>query len=79
MRVFKRSDGTSWVARLQDGAEGAADASGRVGWEAIVFEAGPADVAQRLVYRPAGWLDAASPEELAAALEEGVLVRTRWA
>jgi hypothetical protein len=35
-------------------------------------------VAQRLVYRPAGWLTQASTIELAAALEEGVFVRARW-
>jgi hypothetical protein len=77
MRVFKVSDGTSWVARLHDGAEHA-PAAERAGWEAILFTADPVAVAQRLVYRPAGWLAAATLDELVAALEEGVLVRARW-
>lgn len=76
MRVFKVSDGTSWVARLHDTAEDGA-AEQRAGWEAIVFHNGPSDVAQ-LVYRPNGWLAGASPEELAAALAEGVAIRVRW-
>jgi hypothetical protein len=78
MRVFKLSDGSSWVARLHDGAAEDSDVTSRVGWEAVVFEKDPGEVAQRLVYRPAGWLAAATPAELAAALEEGVVVRTRW-
>jgi hypothetical protein len=79
MRVFKMSDGTSWVARLHDGAEdGDDDVAQRIGWEAVVFDSTPASVAQRLVYRPAGWLAAATVAELAAALEEGVAVRLRW-
>lgn len=77
MRVFKLADGTSWVARIDDGLEGDI-AAPRVGWETIVFERDPAEVAQRLVYRPVGWLAAATPADLAAALEEGVAVRTRW-
>jgi hypothetical protein len=76
MRVFKLADGTSWVARLHD--EPADGKTRRIGWQAILFETGPAAAAQRLVYRPPGWLATASPEELAAALKEGVAVRIRW-
>jgi hypothetical protein len=77
MRVFKLADGTSWVARLNDGPDAAAAYAGS-GWEAILFEASPHAIAQRLVYRPPGWLGVATPEELAAALEEGLSVRARW-
>jgi hypothetical protein len=78
MRVFKLSDGTSWVARLHDGSDVESDVTERVGWEAVVFDASPAVLAQRLVYRPAGWLTSATVAELAAALEEAVSVRVRW-
>ncbi|HYZ89383.1 MAG TPA: hypothetical protein VE620_08830 [Myxococcales bacterium] len=78
MRVFKVADGTSWVAKLHDGSDHDAPAPDRVGWEVILFLADPAAVAERLVYRPAGWLAHATLEELVAALEEGVVVRARW-
>jgi hypothetical protein len=74
MRVFKVSDGTSWHARLQEPGSSASTAA----WEAILFQPGRNADANRLVYRPAGWLAAASPAELAAALEEGVRVRVHW-
>jgi hypothetical protein len=75
MRVFKLADGSSWVARLHD--EGDAPRKGS-GWQAILIEASPAGSASRLVYRPPGWLDEATPVELADALDEGVMVRVRW-
>lgn len=78
MRVFKVSDGTSWVARLHDTTDDDSAVGSRTGWEAILFESGPGAAAQRLVYRPHGWLADASPEDLAAALEEGVAIRVRW-
>jgi hypothetical protein len=77
MRVFRIADGTSWVARRHDAADDAT-ATGRTGWEAIVFETGPDAVAQRLVYRPNGGLEAASAVDLAEALQEGVAIRVRW-
>jgi hypothetical protein len=76
MRIFKVADGTSWVARLHDRSD--SSSANRIGWEAILFEATPGSVAQRLVYRPAGWLKDASVSELAAALDEGFAVRVRW-
>ena len=76
MRVFKVADGTSWMARLHDATDDAVSA--RTGWEAVVFQSGPHAVAQRLVYRPHGWLAAATPADLAEALEEGVSIRVRW-
>lgn len=78
MRVFKVSDGTSWKARLHDTTDDQHAVGSRTGWEAILFESGPGMVAQRLVYRPHGWLEAASVDELAAALQEGVAIRARW-
>ena len=78
MRVFKVADGTSWMARLHDATDDAEAVSARTGWEAVVFQSGPHDVAQRLVYRPHGWLAAATPADLAEALEEGVSIRVRW-
>ena len=78
MRVFKLADGTSWVARLDDAVDDERVVGARTGWEAIVFESGPGAVAQRLVYRPHGWLAEATPTDLAAALEEGVPIRVRW-
>ena len=75
MRVFKVADGTSWVARVHDSAVPAT--TPRAGWEAIVFQSRPSQVAQ-LVYRPTGWLDGATPAELAAALEDSVAIRVRW-
>jgi hypothetical protein len=78
MKVFRLVDGSSWVARLHDEADDAEAVAARTGWEAVVFESGPGAVAQRLVYRPHGWLAHASPADLAAALEEGVPIRVRW-
>jgi hypothetical protein len=78
MRVFRLSDGTSWVARLHDEPEAGSDARERIGWEAVVFDPSLAGLAQRLVYRPPGWLMTATPAELAAALDEAVAIRLRW-
>jgi hypothetical protein len=44
----------------------------------VVFESTPVGAAARLVYRPAGWLGAATVQELAEALAEGDAVRARW-
>jgi hypothetical protein len=74
--VFKVADGTSWVARLDEGGE--AQPQPLTGWQGVLFERSPHTAAQRLVYRPPGWLDRATPADLAAALEEGVPVRTSW-
>jgi hypothetical protein len=76
MRVFKVADGTSWVARLHDSADEAGPAP-KAGWEAVVFQSVPSHVAQ-LVYRPSGWLELATAEELARALADGQTIRVRW-
>lgn len=78
MRVFKVADGTSWLARLHDTADEEEGGKPRTGWEAVLFESGPGAAAQRLVYRPHGWLAAASPQDLEAALAEGVAIRVTW-
>jgi hypothetical protein len=77
MRVFKVADGTSWIAKL-DVAEHASAEPPRTGWEAIVFEMDALTGRQRLVYRPSGWLEGASIDDLVEALEEGLTVRARW-
>lgn len=76
MRVFRVSDGTSWQATLEEPP--VTDQQASSGWEAILFQRGAAGGSQRLVYRPAGWLTAATAEDLETALAEGVAVRTRW-
>lgn len=76
MRVFKVADGTSWTARLDEGSE--EPGAHRAGYDTILFEPDPVASLLRLVYRPAGWLSGASAQELAAALDEAVVVRARW-
>jgi hypothetical protein len=78
MRVFKVSDGSSWVARVSEGDIAPEAGPATFGWDAIVFETDRMTAVQRLVYRPSGWLGGATVAELAAALEEGQPVRTRW-
>jgi hypothetical protein len=88
MRVFRLVDGSSWIARPGDAedadagvdTDGGDDGEGRkrIGWRTIVFESDDAS-AQRLVYRPPGWLAEASLAELIAAIDESVAVRLRWA
>jgi hypothetical protein len=77
MRVFKVADGSSWTASVHD-EEGPAVDPSRAGWDAIVFEGTVHAAVQRLVYRPHGWLQDATPGDLAAALDESVAVRMRW-
>jgi hypothetical protein len=78
MRVFKVADGTSWLARLHDTVDDREAVAARTGWEAVLFESGPGAAAQRLVYRPHGWLATATPQDLEAALAEGVSIRVTW-
>ena len=74
MRTFTSEDGKSWIARIHDGQE---DAGGqeRVGWEVIQFDTEPPGTIQRISYRPSGWLNHASIQELIAALLEGEIGR----
>lgn len=76
MRISVQLEGKTWVVRLDEGVSADAPEQ-RVGWEAVIFETDPPSV-QRVVYRPAGWLNLATPNELTAALGEADAVRTRW-
>jgi hypothetical protein len=76
MRVFKLSDGTSWIAKIHEANDGMAQPA--TGWDTILFHQDHDLFGQRLVYRPRGWLSSASSAELAAALDEGVAIRVRW-
>lgn len=77
MRTFTSEDGTVWVARLHDGLAESGN-GGRAGWEIIEFDSKPPGVIQRISYRPSGWLDNATIQELIAALREGEAVRAKW-
>ena len=78
MRIFTSADGRGWSARIYDGPQDDAIHSAGVGWEAVLFEETGAGTAQRLVYRPAGWLATATDDELQTALEQSEAVRARW-
>ncbi|MGH7445756.1 MAG: hypothetical protein ACREKM_12800 [Longimicrobiales bacterium] len=73
MREFHGSDGRAWRARLEEG-----NAPGGTAWEIVLFEPDSVGAVQRIVYRPAGWLQSAPIQELIAALGEAEAVRTRW-
>lgn len=77
MRSFTTGDGKGWSVRVVDGSVGEA-AGGTVGWEALLFECQSGEVAERLAYRPVGWLTGASAAELEQALHEAGLVRASW-
>lgn len=74
MREFKEEDGRAWRARLE--VEPASNEGGS--WEIVLFEPDSDAEVQRIVYRPAGWLQNAAIQELIAALREASAVRTRW-
>lgn len=77
MRYFKTKDGKLWSIRLDDGLVDVSAIGRRVGWEALLCETVPSG-SQKVVYRPAGWLPEATPEDLARALGEAESVRSRW-
>lgn len=77
MRVFRLSDGSSWLATLHEPGDTGAGGT-RAGWETVLFQQDQQVTGQRLVYRPSGWLDGATLNDLVAAYEEGVPVRMRW-
>ena len=64
--------------RLDDGLPDASGFPRRIGWEAVLFEAIPPGRAQKVAYRPAGWLFSAPEDELVKALHEAIAVRARW-
>ena len=77
MREFQ-ADGKQWRAHLHDGRVANSKVEVRVGWEVIQFDTQPPGNVQRISYRPAGWLNNASLNELIDALREGDTVRTVW-
>lgn len=78
MRDFVNRDGRGWKVRLDDGLPDASGFPRRIGWEAVLFEAIPPGCAQKVAYRPAGWLSSAPEDELEKALHEAIAVRARW-
>jgi len=78
MRTFASVDGHHWGVRIADGAGEHRVDPAAVGWEAILFELSEPEDRQRLTYRPVGWFDAATDQELESALAESEIVRTRW-
>ena len=78
MRMFSSGDGRSWTARVYDGPRDEELSAARVGWEVILFEESGSEGAQRIAYRPVGWLATASVEDLREALEQSEAVRARW-
>ena len=77
MRVFK-FNGKEWIAQIHDGLEQDDGAETRVGWEVVQFDTKAGGSVQRIAYRPAGWLQKASIDELVDALHEGDTVRAAW-
>ncbi|HET9985418.1 MAG TPA: hypothetical protein VFQ38_17585 [Longimicrobiales bacterium] len=76
MRIFRSADGHTWaVLEVDARPEGRA---AEFGWLGVLFRSTAPGGAERLVQRPAGWLERASHEELAAAFDEGDGVRARW-
>lgn len=73
MREFQSSDGHAWRARIEEGS-----APGGAAWEIVLFEPDTEGAVQRIVYRPAGWLQSAAIQDLISALGEAEAVRTRW-
>lgn len=78
MRTFKSEDGKSWVAKIHDGLDAAEAGEARTGWEVIQFDTEPPGSFQRITYRPSGWLNNATMQELIEALKEGDTVRASW-
>ena len=78
MRYFHSQDGRTWTLRLDNALAQTSGFSERVGWEAVLFETVPPSDVQKIVFRPAGWLDVATAGDMATALNDAVAVRTRW-
>ncbi len=76
MRVFTSEDGRSWTALAVESKEQQNPAE--FGWQAVLFRTVAPEPAERIAYRPVGWLAAATPEELRLALDEAHGVRARW-
>lgn len=78
MRYFKSQDERIWTIRLDEELASVSGFPRRVGWEAVLFETQSPGNSQRIAFRPMGWLNQATAEELARALNEAEAVRTHW-
>lgn len=78
MRVFTAQDGKRWIAKIHDGHDAAKSGDGRTGWEVVEFDSEQPGSYQKITYRPAGWLNHATIQELIAALQEAETVRASW-
>lgn len=76
MRVFTSEDGRSWTAVPIEVKEIPGPIA--FGWQAVLFRAVAPASAERIIYRPVGWLPDATPEDLRAALLEADGVRAHW-
>ncbi len=76
MRVFTSDDGRSWTAVAVEGKQ--LQNPAEFGWQAVLFRTVEPAPAERIAYRPVGWLAAASAEELRDALTGADGVRARW-
>ncbi len=76
MRVFTSDDGRSWTAVAVEGKE--LQNPAEFGWQAVLFRTVEPVPAERIAYRPVGWLAAASPDELRDALASADGIRARW-
>ncbi len=76
MRVFTSDDGRSWTAVPVEVQELPGPVA--FGWQAVLFRTVVPESAERIVYRPVGWLTEATPEQLREALLEADNVRARW-
>ncbi len=76
MRVFTSDDGRSWTAVAVEGKE--LQSPAEFGWQAVLFRTVESAPAERIAYRPVGWLAAASAADLREALTGADGVRARW-
>ncbi len=76
MRVFTSDDGRSWTAVAVEGKE--LQNPAEFGWQAVLFRTVEPAPAERIAYRPVGWLATATPDELRTTLAEADGVRARW-
>ncbi len=76
MRVFTSDDGRSWTAVAVEGKE--LQNPAEFGWQAVLFRTVEPTPAERIAYRPVGWLAAASAAELREALTGADGVRAHW-
>ncbi len=76
MRVFTSDDGRSWTAVAVEGKESQNPAA--FGWQAVLFRTVESAPAERIAYRPVGWLAVASAADLREALTGADGIRAHW-